>query len=230
MVECDYCEKEFDDKNDLHLHWEEEHEDELNSHEEEKVKKAKREKEKQEQRKKAQYRQYSYYAISIIALVGLAGAAYVFMPQGAILSGSGDSDLGPAGSAHTHADFKVIVNGEQIDFAKREYMVVSNKVHIEGMNGNVVHGHATGSNFKFFMNSLGFDYNATYLKTPDQEYYENGKQVQMFVNTGGDWREIEPKAFRFESGDRILLTYGNYTEEEISSFQSSVTAQSGSMS
>ncbi|MFB6114883.1 MAG: hypothetical protein ABEK04_01215 [Candidatus Nanohalobium sp.] len=230
MVECDFCEEEFDDKTELHLHWEEEHEDELNSHQEEKVKKAKREKKKREQQKKAQYKQYSYYAISIIALVGLVAGAYVFMPKGAVLSGSGNQNIGPAGSAHTHADFMVVVNGEPIDFAKRKYMVVSNKAHIEAMNGDVVHGHATGATFKFFLNSLGFDYNATYLKTPSQTYYENGKEVRMFIETGGDWREIEPKAFEFSSGDRILLTYGNYTEKEISNFQGAVTDQSSSMS
>lgn len=44
MVECKYCDEEFDSEREMHLHWGEEHEDELNSHDEEKVKKAEREK------------------------------------------------------------------------------------------------------------------------------------------------------------------------------------------
>lgn len=229
MVECDYCEEEFEDKRALHLHWGEEHEDEINSHEQEKVKKAKREKEKDKQRKRAQYRQYSYYVISIIALVGLGAAGYLLMPEGAVLDNS-ETDIGPAGSAHTHADFLVVIDGDTIDFSQRQYQVVSDKAHVEGGNGRVVHGHAEGATFRFFLNSLGFDYNATYLETPGEQYFENGKQVKMFVDTSGDWREIEPKALEFSTGDRILLTYGNYSSSEIEEFQNAVTEQSASMS
>lgn len=230
MVECEYCDEEFEDETELHLHWGEEHEDEITSHEEEKVKKAEREKDKEKQRKKAKRKEYRNYALMGVLLVGLVAGGAAIAPNLSFLSNPGGSDLGPAGSAHTHADFMVYVNGEPVDFSQAKYQVVSQKVHVEGGNGNVVHGHATGATFRYFMRSVGFDYNATYLKTPEEEYYENGKQVRMFVNTAGDWREIEPKAFRFKTGDRILLTYGNYTEEEIGEFQSSVTQESEGMS
>jgi hypothetical protein len=230
MVECEYCEEEFETEQELHIHWGEEHEDDITSHEKEKVKKAEREKDKQKQRKKAKRKEYRNYALMGVLLVGLVAGGAFLAPKLGFLSNPAGSNLGPAGSAHTHADFMVYVNGEPVDFSQAKYQVVSQKAHVEGGNGNVVHGHATGATFGYFMESVGFEYNATYLKTPDEEYYENGKQVRMFVNTAGDWREIEPKAFQFETGDRILLTYGNYTEEEIGEFQSSVTQQSEGMS
>ena len=230
MTECEFCEKEFDEKTELHIHWGEEHENELNSHQQEKVKKAQRKREKEKQQKKAKRKEYRNYAIMGVLIIGLIAGGAAIAPKLSFLSG-GSGSIGAAGSAHTHADFLVYVNGEPIDFSQPKYQVVSQKAHVEAGNGNVVHGHATGATFKYFMNSLEFDYNATYLKTPEQEYYETGeKEAQMFVNTAGDWREIEPKAFEFETGDKILLTYGNYTEEEISEFQNSVTSQSGSMS
>jgi protein-disulfide isomerase len=40
MTDCKYCDEEFDSKEELHIHWGEEHEDELSSHDKEKVKKA----------------------------------------------------------------------------------------------------------------------------------------------------------------------------------------------
>jgi hypothetical protein len=228
MLDCEYCDKEFDNETELHIHWGEEHEDELNSHQQEKVKKAEREKDKQRQRKKAKRKEYRNYALMGVLLIGLVAGGAALAPKLSFLSG-GSGNLGATGSAHYHADFSVAIEGEEVDFSQSRYQVVSNKAHVEGGNGDVVHAHATGAHFRFFLRTLGFDYNATYLKTPNEEYYENGKQVRMFVNTAGDWREIEPKDFRFETGDRILLTYGNYTEEEISDLQSAVTSQSDSL-
>lgn len=56
MVDCEYCEEEFETDEELHIHWGEEHEDELNSHQKEKVKKAKREKENRKEAKKSKRR------------------------------------------------------------------------------------------------------------------------------------------------------------------------------
>lgn len=225
MTECEYCDEEFEDETELHIHWGEEHEDEITSHEKEKVKKAEREKNKESQRKKAKMKEYRNYALLGVILVGLVGGGYLLMPDEAVFSSSGN--IGPAGSAHYHADFSVVINGEEIDFSQAQYQVVSQKAHVEGGNGNVVHAHASRATFGYFMRSVGFDYNATYLSTPGQEYYEtNGSEVRMFVNTESDWREIEPSDFEFNTGDQILLTYGNYTEEEIGDFQSQVTSQS----
>lgn len=228
MTECEYCDEEFEDKTELHIHWGEEHEDELNSHEQEKVKKAEREKDKESQRKQAKRKEYKNYAIMGVLLVGLIAGGAALAPNLSFLAG-GSNNIGAAGSAHYHADFSVVIEGEEVDFSQSDYQVVSQKAHVEGGNGNVVHSHATGAHFKFFLNTLNFDYNETYLKTPNEEYYENGKQIRMFVNTASDWREIDPAPFRFETGDKILLTYGNYTEEEISDLQSSVTSQSESL-
>jgi protein-disulfide isomerase len=78
MVECEFCGEEFDSEIDLHLHWGEEHGDELNSHQEEKVKKAEREKESERESMKAWRRK-----IAIRGIVGLVavGLALVFAQQ-----------------------------------------------------------------------------------------------------------------------------------------------------
>jgi len=231
MVECEFCEEEFEDETELHLHWEEKHEEELNSHQEEKIKKAKREKKKERERKRAKRKEYRNYAVLGVILVALVGGGAMVAPQLTSSMPEAPGNIGPAGSAHYHADFSVVVDGEEIDFSRSEYQVVSSKAHVEGGNGDVVHSHATGAHFRFFMRTLGFDYNSTFLQTPGDTYREgeNG-EVRMFVNTDEDWREIEPTDFRFETGDQILLTYGNYTEEEIGELQSQVTTQSQSMS
>jgi len=74
-MKCDFCEEDFEDEQNLHVHWMEEHEDELNSHQKDEAKKAKREKEeekKQErQRKKSLLFQGTGVAVVLILLAVL---------------------------------------------------------------------------------------------------------------------------------------------------------------
>lgn len=80
MVECDFCDEEFEGKEDLHIHWMEEHEDELNSHQEEKAKKAKREREERQKIRKEQRKKYIYYGVGgavLLAIVGVLGVQMI---------------------------------------------------------------------------------------------------------------------------------------------------------
>jgi protein-disulfide isomerase len=65
MAECKYCEEEFESEEEMHLHWGEEHEDELNSHDKEKVKKARREREEAQKTKKQKRRKIAGKALAI---------------------------------------------------------------------------------------------------------------------------------------------------------------------
>jgi protein-disulfide isomerase len=69
MTECDFCGEEFESERNLHIHWGEEHEEELNSHQQEQVKKAEREKNNEEQDKKRKRKKYITY--SIVAVIGM---------------------------------------------------------------------------------------------------------------------------------------------------------------
>ena len=77
MVECEYCGEEFEEEQDLHAHWSE-HEDELNSHQKDKMKKAKRKKEEKKKNRKEKRKKQAFYAMA--GVLGLAVAALV-VPQ-----------------------------------------------------------------------------------------------------------------------------------------------------
>lgn len=76
MTECSFCGEEFDDKTGLHVHWGEEHEDELNSHQEEKVKKARRKKKERKEQRNAKRKKMGGMALAgigaliVVALLG----------------------------------------------------------------------------------------------------------------------------------------------------------------
>ena len=76
MVECSFCGEEFDSEHDLHVHWDE-HVDELNSHQKDKVKKATRKHEEQKTQKMRKRKQMAGWglaglaALVVLALIGL---------------------------------------------------------------------------------------------------------------------------------------------------------------
>lgn len=75
MVDCDYCGEDFEEERELRIHWMEEHEDEITSHEKDKAKKAKREKEEEKQQKIQERKQMAGFALA--GLVALGVVAFV---------------------------------------------------------------------------------------------------------------------------------------------------------
>ncbi|WP_414837694.1 DsbA family protein [Candidatus Nanosalina sp. VS9-1] len=78
MPECDFCGEEFESDLELHVHWGEEHEDELNSHQKDTVKKARREKEEQEKKESERKKNLAFKVLaSGVAIV----IAAILIPQ-----------------------------------------------------------------------------------------------------------------------------------------------------
>jgi protein-disulfide isomerase len=89
--ECSFCGESFDTEKDLHRHWDE-HRDELNSHQKDKVKKAKRKHEADKDAKMAKRKRLAGYGLAgviAIAFVGIVGAQLLGGN-----GGSGDGELG----------------------------------------------------------------------------------------------------------------------------------------
>ena len=88
MVQCKYCDEEFDSEEEMYLHWDEEHSDEINSHDEDKVKKAKREKEEE---KAARMQWRKKMMIRGVGGLVLVAVLYVSAPAIASLFSTGSS-------------------------------------------------------------------------------------------------------------------------------------------
>jgi len=70
MKECEFCDEEFEDEQDLHAHWKE-HEEELNSHQKDKMKKAKREIEEKQKQKKEKRKKQLMYGVAGALILGI---------------------------------------------------------------------------------------------------------------------------------------------------------------
>lgn len=97
MAECSFCGKEFDNKKELHRHWDE-HEDEINSHQKDKMKKAKRQHEERKEQKMAKRKAYAGYGLAAVLLLGLLGVV------GAQLINSPSGPSGPSQTLNTAND------------------------------------------------------------------------------------------------------------------------------
>lgn len=75
MAKCEYCDEEFENETKLHYHWGEEHEEEISSHDMEKVKKARRKKEEEKQQviqRRKKLAGYSFIGILAVLMAGYA--------------------------------------------------------------------------------------------------------------------------------------------------------------
>ena len=133
------------------------------------------------------------------------------------------SKIGPLGSAHEHADFRVFINGKELNFAHPEYMVRDKYVHIEDMIGTKIHKHAIGITFGYFFKTLGFEFNKDCFILDNKEEYCNNdeKRLKFYVNSKMNY---EYGNYEIREGDKYLVSYGDESEEEIQEQLESITS------
>ena len=148
----------------------------------------------------------------IAALVIIAGISIYLFSQNT-LSVAG---FGPLGSAHEHAAFLVKVNGQNIDFSQQKYQVQSDYIHVENGDGTTLHRHATNVTFADFLKSIKMDIdkkNNCLVFTNGTEYCDdNNNKLKTFIN-GNSTKSISE--YILNNNDRLLVIYGNETDEEI---------------
>ncbi len=146
-------------------------------------------------------------AIVIIAVISI----YVFSQNTLSVAG-----FGPLGSAHEHAAFLVKVNGKNIDFSQPQYQVQSDYIHVENGNGTTLHRHATNVTFVDFLKSVKMDIdkkNNCLAFTNGTEYCDdNNNKLRTFIN-GNSTGSISD--YVLKNNDRLLVIYGNETDEQI---------------
>ena len=131
------------------------------------------------------------------------------------------SDIGPLRSTHIHADVKVYINGNAVDFSQRKYQLASRFIHFEENNGDVVHVHATGLTIGHLFNSLGIDFNNNCITIEKAYCNEKDKTLKIYVN-GQKSNEFANRVIK--DLDKYLIYYGNEDDSEIQKQLSSVTS------
>lgn len=140
---------------------------------------------------------------------------------------NGKSNFGPLGSTHQHADVKVYVLGNDIDFSLPQYQLRDRLTHFEDGDGDVVHTHATGITLGYVFKTLGMEINDNCLKlAAGNDYCSSGDaKLGVFIKSrNSDWEKIYyPEDYVIQDLDKILVTYGTESQEKITEQMESVT-------
>ncbi len=169
---------------------------------------------------------YGLYKVAKkLVIVGIMVAAAVIV--GNILVETQKPEIGMVGEIHHHADFKVYLNGVPYNFSQEKYQSKSNNslsnfAHLHDMNGNIIHKHAQGVTLGFFFETLGMKLNSTCLVLDDETSYCNkgDKEWKMYVH---EKHNDEFEGYDIQDEDKILLSYGHETGEEIQEQINAVT-------
>lgn len=150
--------------------------------------------------------------IGIVAVI-VGFSAYNFATSTSSVPGA-PPDAGPLNSAHEHAAILVKIFGDKFDFTSPAFQIKSSWIHFEAQDGNSIHKHATGVTLGYLFGTLGlglspecFEFNDGRQFCTNEDYslkfYINHQQVPSIG------------AYEISEGDRVLITYGSESQEEI---------------
>ena len=165
-----------------------------------------------------QKRKSNLIAIGVFAVIALivGYAVYVFVTVDQSSGPGGLENAGALGSEHSHAAIMVKVFGDVFDFSAPSYQIKSPWIHFEGNDGTTIHKHATGV-------TLGYLFETLTLGLDDQCFeFQDGRSfctnedysLRFFIN---DEEISDVRDYDLNEDDRILISYGAETPEEIES-------------
>lgn len=148
---------------------------------------------------------------AVVAVLAISGTRY----------SSELNKFGTVGSAHEHAAFVINVNGTPIDFSQEIYQVQSRLIHVEGGDGFTLHRHTDKVPFGEFLESVGMGIEDGCFSVSGggqtQEFCSNGEEnLRAFVNRTEQTPPSSITEYIIQDGDRILVTYGSQSAEELS--------------
>lgn len=129
--------------------------------------------------------------------------------------------VGALGSVHLHADVKVYINGQSIDFSQKKYQLTTSFIHFEEGIGDVIHTHATGLTVGHMLNSVGMGLNDKCIIADKKSYCNDGNNKLKFYVNGQLSSEFGSRII--EDLDKYLISYGDEDEAAIQKQLDSIT-------
>ncbi len=165
-------------------------------------------------------RKNSLIAIAVLSSIGVivAISAYNFTQLSESAPGAPPGS-GILGDEHVHAIMLVKLHTDVFDFNGPAYQIKSSWIHFEAQDGATIHRHSTGV-------TLGFLFESIAIGLDDECYAFKGTGGERVFCTNDDYslkfyvnHQLVPNLtdYVFEDGDKILISYGGQTQEEIDS-------------
>ena len=160
-------------------------------------------------------RKNSLMAAGILALIALivGYAGFVFVTSDTNAPGA-PPGAGKLGDEHDHASILVRIFGDKFDFSVPTYQIKSSWIHFEESDGATIHRHSSGVELGYLFDTIniGID-NKCYIFPDGRQFCSNEDySLKYYIN---HQRVNDVYDYVFEDGDRILITYGSETPEQI---------------
>ena len=165
----------------------------------------------------AQKRKETLIALGVFAVIAVivGYSVYMFINMTETAPG-GPENAGVLGSEHSHAAILVKIFGDSFDFSAPAYQIKSSWIHFEGRDGGTIHKHATGvtTGYLFETLALGLDDQCFVFQDGRSFCTIDDYSLNFFIN---DKQVSDIREYEIIEDDRILITYGAETPEEIES-------------
>jgi len=146
----------------------------------------------------------------IAVIVGYSVIVFINMPG----APGAPPGAGALGSEHVNISHLVRIFGDKFDFSTSAYQIKSSWIHFEGGNGNIIHRHASGVTMGYLFETLGLTLtDECYIFKDGKEFCSNEDfSLKFYINN----QQVDSILDYIGQGnDRILISYGNETPEEI---------------
>ena len=162
-----------------------------------------------------QKRKSTLLAVGILGLIGLivGYASFTFVTMGTDTPGA-PPGAGKLGDEHEHASMLVRIFGDKFDFAATTYQIKSSWIHFEESDGNTIHRHSSGVTLDYLFGTLGLDIDEDcYIFGDGRQFCTNEDYSLKYFINGDSVNDIND--YVIQDDDRILISYGSETEDQI---------------
>lgn len=127
---------------------------------------------------------------------------------------------------HVHADLLVVINGREMNFSGPQYDEASPLIHLHlrnYMGERVLHIESREASLDDFFSSVGMEFNSECLAFVDGAAYcsNETRGLRLFVNGQSNDRF---ERYRPKDLDRLLIIFGNESDEEARKFADAVSS------
>ena len=149
--------------------------------------------------------------VLIALIVGYAG--YVFVTMDADVPGA-PPGAGRLGGEHEHASLLVRIFDDKFDFSVPSYQIKSSWIHFEESDGTTIHRHSSGVKLGYLFESINIGLDDNCFIFPDGREFCTGEDYSLkYYLNHQIVNNINEHVF--EDGDRILISFGSESEEQI---------------
>ena len=151
--------------------------------------------------------------LALIAVI-VGYASFVFITQVEPGGLGAPPGAGKLGDEHVHSSLLVRIFGDKFDFSVPSYQIKNSWIHFEDSDGTTIHRHSTGVTLGFLFDSLNIGIDDKCFVFPDGRQFCTNEDYSLkyYINHQpvSDIRD-----YIFEDGDRILISFGSETPDEI---------------